>query len=135
MGQSIFKKSLSNGYWHHITKGYEEYILENFLISDVGCSSQSINEWINWLGDNQELYASSNLTFIGKEENDIIELYDILTLPDNIIDDTPRFRLKKTKLIELLQTWEKLNQEKPNFIVITIDGDNITMEGKENDLS
>jgi hypothetical protein len=125
MKKIIFKKYPDGDYWPLKYVSLELDILINFLSTDVGPAPYRVAGWIEWLNDPQYPYTASNATLLSKEKDDIIELSDVLT------DDEVYFAIKKKKLIELLTTWEKLNQEKPNFIVIIIDGENIVMKGVE----
>jgi hypothetical protein len=44
--------------------------------------------------------------------------------------DDPHLELKITQLLDILDQWAKLCTEGPNEIIITKDGDDIRLEGK-----
>jgi predicted MPP superfamily phosphohydrolase len=125
MKRIIFKRYPDGDYWPIKYVSLDIDILINFLATDVGPAPYRVEGWIEWLNHSEYPYTSSNATNLFKGENEIVELSDVLS------DDNICFIIKKQKLIELLTTWEKLNQEKPNFIVITINGENIAMTGVE----
>jgi hypothetical protein len=128
MKRIIFKRYPDGDYWPIKYVSLELDILINFLATDVGLDGAKY--WIEWLKNLHRQYPvmGGNLTYL-TENSDVP---DEILIGDALTEDEIYFCIKKQKLIELLTTWEKLNQEKPNFIVVTIDGENIAMTGHEN---
>lgn len=73
----------------------EEWIIGNFLTSDVCCYSSSFKEWII---HGEQPYISSNITRLEKEDDDIILSDQYSEEPDR----GPYFRVSKTALVNLL---------------------------------
>jgi hypothetical protein len=121
MEKNILKKS-GSGYWQLNSTSLKADILINFLTSDVVIP----NKWIAWLNNPERQYNSSNLTYMEKKDGDIIELSDLFS------EEGPFLAIKKSKLIEVLEQWESLTKQRPHYIVITLDGDDIHMEGTNN---
>ena len=98
-------------------------MLGAFFRSDVGCDISSFKDFL--LDQGQEDTAS-NFSFLEKEGNNIVIgcLYS---------EDPYEWTFETTikQLIEILDQWEKLCKLEPQEIIITREGDSITLEGKD----
>ncbi len=81
--------------------------------------------YIDWLDDFEQTETGGNLTFLEKENSTIMIL-------DQYAEDIYEkvFELKKTTFKRLLRNWLLLIKQKPKSIIITIEGDDIKLEGK-----
>jgi len=123
--QIIKFRRIENDYSMLGASDYVITILGMFLDSDVRSMSLS---WIESIKNiKAPLCISSNATALCRDIDDpeIIELGAEWEL------DGPYFRIKEQELIRLLVTWGKLYEQQPRYIIITIDGDDIRMEGKD----
>ena len=114
---------ISDGYWPIKSISLEGDILTNFLISDVG---SDVPDWIEWLEGNKDAHIRNNATNTFEDPDNP----DEILINDALSDGEPFVVIKRQKLIELLKSWQQLNKQRPHYIVITRDGDDISMHGE-----
>jgi len=124
----IFEYDNKCGHYH--LKKYSNqgmFHLAFFLTDDVGCDGVgSFKEWIN---DPTQIATSSNYSYLEKDEDDpsktIIGCEVEEGEPGEVVFETT---IKQLNYI--LDRWGQLCKEKPKEIIITRDGDNVTLEGR-----
>ena len=81
---------------------------------------------IKWAQDPSFHCRHANITFLRKENNKMIigDLYD----KDSSVR---KFILPIEDFVKLLKDWEKVARKKPKEIIITKEGDSITVMGKD----
>ncbi len=113
--------------------GFKSYLLDNcndnflevlghFLTNDV----DSIAFWKEWINNSKYEDTAGNFTFLEKEGDKIIIGY--LYAEDeykNIFETTQK------QLLEILDHWEELCKQRPHEIIITKEGDKVTLEGRD----
>lgn len=79
----------------------------------------------NWLNDSNKVCISGNVTYLEKDDETTILIGDLF-------DKEPATNLEISckNFIKLLIDWEKVVDQKPKEIVITKEGDAITVKGR-----
>ena len=118
----LFSKN-SNWYYGDDISSDAMSVLEMFLSVDYGLYKYS--RLIKWAKDPEFHYRHANITFLRKESGKMIigDLYDKES-------STRKFILPIEKFIKLLNDWEAVGVKYPKEIIITKEGDKITVEGK-----
>lgn len=97
-------------------------ILGSFLNDDV---VDNIDAWITWV-NNSQLFTSSNVSRLYKDDKHVY-INDLYTEGDE-----PCFVTTRDKFIKMLHDWDRLIQQQPNYIRITIhDNGDITLQGSD----
>ena len=92
-----------------------------------------VNQLINWLDNDKELVESSEWIYIRKEKG-VIALYDISSNMDetycgNFTDPTKRFVMSVENFKEVVETWSKLQESKPDIVLLVIhEDDHVSLE-------
>jgi len=116
---------------HYILDEYKDgsglLILAFFLTDDVGPEGQTFKEWID---SPTETETSSNASYLEKRNNGIIigaewDKFDGIALGKQHVFETTKEQLKY-----IIDRWVELWHKDAKEILITRDGDNITVEGK-----
>ena len=103
----------------------EAGILGAFLGADLRCTQ---NTWFtDWI-DGGKLYGiCSNATTVElTDEGDIIEIRDLLDEEAGAV-----FRMPKDQYIKMVHAWQELCKKKPKEIIVTWDGKEISVEGRD----
>ena len=116
----ILKKTKDNDYWPSVMSSSELDILAIFLMSDIGPNALKLK---TELKEKEDVFGQYNITQIDIEDN-YAELQDAYSSTEN----NPKFVTTRKKLIEVLEKWDELYKQKPNKIIIALDGENITLE-------
>ena len=97
--------------------------LGNFFSSDYRVFKK-FNFVDDWLDDPDKFYLSGNLSYLEKKK-DLIIIGDLF---ENEFDK--KFCLSIRTFKKLLDDWEKIVSKKPKEIIITKEGDTVTVIGK-----
>ena len=100
-------------------KSHELDILFNFLQSDIGGYNSA---FIKWILDEESLEIGSNLTYLEKQ-NDNIVLTDLM-------DDNPERMcvLSKSNFLKLLDKWKKIYEKKPQQLIMSKKNNEFVLE-------
>ena len=122
---AILSYSKNSGWYYGTEISSDQMsVLEMFLSQDYGLYKSS--HLIKWAQDSNFHYRHANITFLRKEGGEMIigDLYD---------KESPsrKFVLPMKKFIKLLNDWENVGIKYPKEIIITKEGDNVTIRGKD----
>ena len=95
--------------------------LARFLIDDAHPIDNPLLK--EWLFDQKIVLKSGNTTSLEKYEGKIF-------ITSDLNEDDDEFEISKTDFILLIDRWMVLFKEKPSEIIITKEGEKITLEGK-----
>jgi len=123
MGKAILKKR-ETYYWIEFYDLPEAYLLAHFLETDISSNPFQLQEEIKKYHD--WWYTDCDASAITLY-NGIITLQDAFSTEE----DDAKFVTTKDKFIEIIEKWDELYKQKPKEIIITIDGDKITLTGKD----
>ena len=110
-------------YYREICDTFELELLGDFLRTEVG---SGFEEFIEWVNDSNFDGFCGNLVFCDKTEQSIVIYFD----PFVVEDPNKKLTVSKKTFIGIMQDWGRLYKEKPKEIIITRDGDIVTLEGK-----
>ena len=123
MSYAILKLTNYNGYWLKSANSAEAEILAIFLETDIGSNPFQLQEEIKKYHDWWYTYCDASAITL---YNGTITLQDIWSEEE----DDAKFVTTKDKFIEIIDKWDELYKQKPKEIIITIDGDTVTLTGK-----
>ena len=99
-------------------------ILGFFLRDEVGYEVVSYKDWIS--NPNYD-YTAGNTIYLEKKDDNIIlgDLYADKEYEEDVLE------IPQKQLLDILDKWEELCKQMPKEILITMEGDKITLEGKD----
>jgi hypothetical protein len=97
-----------------------EFLID-YLI-DIGQNKSNI--WQDWLNDPKNDTATTDSSDI--EKNERVLIYDIFSVSST----SPHISLDRKRLSQIVISWWNLCKEQPNEIIITKNGDDIIIKGK-----
>ena len=103
----------------------EMSIVGAFLAVDVSCRQHE--RFTNWIGGGKLFGICGDATSVElTDEGDIIEIRDLLD------EETgPVFRMPKDQYVKMVHAWQELCKKKPKEIIVTWDGKEIFVEGRD----
>ena len=121
--KQIIGFSLGDHGYHRIGAASDEMILMSmFLTTDYFVYFSGF--LTKWLNDSTQDSTNANITYLQKK-NGMVVIGDLYEKEPIVV-----FQLPIDRFTKLLGDWEKVVRQKPKKIIITKDGDKITIESK-----
>ena len=95
--------------------------LASFLTIDYISFGKYFKEWVS----TDSLGTGGNISYLDREDDMIVLSFDPAIFRPEVI-----FQTSKEKFLNIMITWENLYRAGWNEIVITLNGNEVTMEGK-----
>ncbi|TET05884.1 hypothetical protein E3J79_03780 [Candidatus Dependentiae bacterium] len=100
--------------------------LGGFLAYDVGC--KNIDSWKEWINDPKSESVSSNYSHLEKKGNKINIYWEYDYFEHE--EEAESFETTVEQLNYILARWKEVCEKKPKKVIITRDGDKVTVETK-----
>lgn len=121
--QCIKLEKIKNSYLFKESQDSLLSILTFFLLDDCGIEIES---WKKWFLEEPYTSVGSNATYLIKDEKKN-KVYISRIWDDD--PDAEELELSGEQFLHILDRWEELLKERPKEIIITKEGEKITMEG------
>lgn len=121
MSKKVIFKLQNGNYREHSDNDDNLNALTLFLFDDIGCDKRSLLDVKKWLLDPEKIEFNFNLTSIEKEDQLILLSADLFNF---------FMEIGKDNFTEIMRKWEKICEERPKEILITKEGNEVTVEGK-----
>ena len=110
-------------YWPQ-KKSHPKMDLIGILFStDIGCPADRF--FIDWLDNPNSWGAGGNATTVDLLKNGTVEIRDVLDK-----EQGPVFVMPKEEYRKMVLEWQELCKHRPREIIITWDGKEVTVEGR-----
>ena len=126
MKQYLKLKLDQNNYFYReeFSEGIYLEILGHLLLGEVKFRPA---EFIDWVENPYYKGFSGNLVFCRKRDDGTIVIYFDTFVMDDVEE---RLIVSKKTFIKIMEDWGRFLREKPEEILVTKEGDEITLEGK-----
>lgn len=95
--------------------------IATFLTTDFISFGKYFKEWIS----TDDSGTGGNISYLDREGDEIVLSFDPVLFGPEVI-----FKASQAQFLNIMLLWEKLCHEGWNEIIITLNGDEVTMEGK-----